>query len=293
MARSIRQALVVYKKSAWEQYAKGRRGRVIGASARAAMLRTHKRHLDTLDAVKRELARAGVSFRSTSRTDLEPMLAAGREPDLFVSIGGDGTFLETSHHVRRGLLLGVNSSPEDSVGFFCAATRKTFASALDRLLAGRAAEVLLQRLEVKAGGRRLPTLALNDVLVTHASPGATSRYVLRIGGVEEFHRSSGVWISTAAGSTAGIRAAGGTRLPITSDRFQFVVRELYRPPGHPRFRLGAGVLRAGDEIRLVSRMADGTIFVDGPRHRTPLTLGERVTVRLSKRPLRAMLDAPI
>src|SRR4029077_5042421 len=116
--------------------------------------------------------------------------------------------------------------------------------------------------------------ALNDVLLTHSSPGATSRYVLRVGRVEEVQRSSGLWISTAAGSTAGIRGAGGRVLPLLSDRMQYAVRELYVPPGEKPFRLRAGLAPRGSEIRVVCRMVNGALFIDGPRHPVPLAVGD-------------------
>jgi hypothetical protein len=58
---------------------------------------------------------------------------------LIVSVGGDGTLLRASKAIRDGrrtLLMGVNSSPSSSVGFFCAATAKTFAPLFQQVLAG-------------------------------------------------------------------------------------------------------------------------------------------------------------
>jgi NAD kinase len=43
--------------------------------------------------------------------------------DLVVSVGGDGTFIRASHSVQeqsRTALLGVNSSPSSSFGFYSA-----------------------------------------------------------------------------------------------------------------------------------------------------------------------------
>ena len=292
MARPrIATALVVYKKSAWEQHLAKKGGRIRDAETRRSLLRSHRENLAAIEAVKKALESAKIRFRVTSRTDLHPA-RPGNEPDLFVSVGGDGTFLETSHQVRRGRILGVNSSPEHSVGFFCAATRQSFARVLARALDGELPAILLHRLEVRLRGRILPHLALNDVLVTPTNPGATARYTLRVGRVKEPHRSSGVWISTAAGSTAGIRAAGGALLPLASDRMQWAVRELYVPPGEKKPKLRKGVLPRDTEIRVVSTMLDGAIFVDGPRHRYPLSLGDEVWVRVSRAPLAALgLDA--
>lgn len=284
-ARRIATALVVYKKSAWDLAKRG--APIRDRETKASLLRSHRENLATIEAVKRALEKLRLKFRVTSRADLHPA-RPGSEPDLFVSVGGDGTFLETSHQVRKGLILGVNSSPEHSVGFFCAATRQSFERVLARALTGRLETILLHRLEVTLRGRVLPHLALNDILVTPQNPGATARYTLRVGRVKEAHRSSGIWISTAAGSTAGIRAAGGAILPLGSDRLHWAVRELYVPPGKRRPRLDAGVLARGREIRVVSTMLDGAVFVDGPRHRYPLGLGDEVRVKISRSPLAAL-----
>ena len=56
------------------------------------------------------------------------------------------------------------------------------------------------------------------------TPAAMTSYTLDIGSVSEPQRSSGLWIATAAGSTAAIRAAGGCILPLRSRKLQYLVR---------------------------------------------------------------------
>lgn len=286
-ALRIETALVVYKKSAWDEYIAGR-GEIGDAATRRVMRLAHENNTRAIEEVKRALEASGIRFRATARAELLNPRANGGEPDLVISIGGDGTFLEASHQVKRGLLLGVNSSPDHSVGFFCAATRQTFAKTLAAALRGKLGVTAMTRLAVSVEGKPLPMLALNDVLITHQNPGATSRYVVRVGGREEIQRSSGVWIATPAGSTAGIRAAGGQLLPIRSDRIQYAIREMYTPPGERRPRLVRGTVPGRAGVRVVSRMADGALFVDGPRHRWPLEIGTRISVKASPHPLRVL-----
>lgn len=288
-AAHIHSALVVYKKSAFDLYVIGRGNNEIpDAATRRAMLTAHENNARCIEEVKRVLEESGVRFRTSSRTDLHPEHKTNGVPDLVISVGGDGTFLEASHQVSRGLIMGVNSSPDHSVGFFCAATRETFEKQLRRALRGKLPITPMARLQVDIEGERVPHLALNDVLLTHQNPGATSRYVLKIGAVEEIQRSSGVWIATAAGSTAGIRTAGGALLPIRTDRIQYAVREMYTPPGERKPKLLRGAVPGRPGIRIVSRMADGALFVDGPRHRYPLQIGTRVSVKASSLPLRVL-----
>jgi len=287
-SRTIRTALVVYKKSAWDLHVAGKAPAVADAATWRAMLRAHKDNDLALAEVKRALEGAGIHYRATARTDLLHKRPNGDAPDLIVSVGGDGTFLAASHHVSDGLIVGVNSSPEHSVGFFCATTREDFAKTLAGIAKGSVKITELHRLEIRINRERLPHLALNDVLITHGNPGATSRYALKVGAIEEVQRSSGLWISTAAGSTAGIRAAGGEVLPMTSDRMQYAVRELYVPPTEKPFRLHRGLAPRGSEIRVVCRMVGGALFIDGPRSPIPLTLGDKVRVKIASRPLRVL-----
>ena len=86
-------------------------------------------------------------------------------------------------------------------------------------------------MQVEIDGVPVYSRVLNDVLFSHPIPAATTRYAIRRDGRAEEQRSSGVWIATAAGSTAAIHSAGGKILPITSQRLQFVVREPYEKRG--------------------------------------------------------------
>jgi hypothetical protein len=76
---------------------------------------------------------------------------------------------------------------------------------------------------VTTNGRPVARRILNDALFCHASPAATSRYIVELGGVVEEHKSSGFWIGPAAGSTAAQRSAGGKIMPLTAQELQLVV----------------------------------------------------------------------
>lgn len=283
--RPIATALVVYKKSAWDLHSGAD---IADPATRRAMLRAHKDNQRAFDEVMRVLDRYRIVHHATARAELAKPDVGEDAPDVVISIGGDGTFLAASHQVAGGLILGVNSSPQHSVGFFCSATLESFQPLFAKAMEGRLDVVKLHRLEVTVNRERLPHLALNDVLITHKNPGATSRYALKIGAIEELQRSSGLWIATAAGSTAGIRAAGGRILPLGSDRIQYAVRELYVPPGEKAPRLTSGLVPGDGTARVVCRMVDGALFIDGPRNPVDLAIGDRVVVKRSSRPLHVL-----
>jgi NAD+ kinase len=247
-------------------------------------------HEQTVAAVVATLTGHGIASRQVRIEALdETARQAITAARLVVSVGGDGTLLTASHWVRDGLLLGVNSAPGDSVGFFALARRETFAEILDRILRGELHPTPVARLAIELDGQRLPEPALNDVLAVHQHPAATSRYVLRLAGREEEHRSSGLWIAAPAGSTAGIASAGGRRMPLRSRRLQFRARELYRAPGRI-YEMASGFVTPDESLLVESRMEDGWLFIDGARTSYRFPFGARAGMRLAPEPLRLFAD---
>src|SRR6185295_20354394 len=96
----------------------------------------------------------------------------------------------------------------------------------------------------------------------------------------EEHKSSGLWISTAAGSTAAIGSAGGIFMPIASRNFQFLVRELYRRLGR-KYDMGSGTIAFGRKLIILSKMRVGRIFLDGPHRVLPFPIGSKLEVSAS------------
>jgi NAD+ kinase len=244
-------------------------------------LDAHKEHVTTVDAVHQALERAGLKVLLVERA--HAMFDAS-DADLVVAVGGDGTLLAASHNVVDVPILGVNSAPGHSVGFFCAARRTTFRAMLARAMAGTLPSVKLTRMRVSVNGRLRTKHVLNEALYCHASPAATSRYLLRIGKTIEEQRSSGLVIGPAAGSTAAQRSAGGRVLPLGSRALQLVVREPYTPSGHA-YRLVRKVVPPGTEVEVASKMDNACLFFDGPHRQVPVRLGDQVTFAASDEPL--------
>lgn len=287
----INRVLIVYKKSSYEAHLLQRdpvylrllRRRSV---ATRASLDIHREHQLTLRTIKHDLQDLEIPFDVKQRYRLEPI----RDYDLVITVGGDGTFLETSHFIEKSVLIGVNSAPSASVGFYCAATRRNFRRKIRSLLTGTARIRKLARLELilgvepPQGEKRLFPLVLNDILFTSRNPAGTTRYLLKIGNRREEQKSSGIWISPAAGSTAAIRSAGGRILQLDSNRFQYVVREPYQPRGR-KYRLHKGVLSKRETVRILSMMDGGAAYLDGPHHLIPIKRGSLLTVRRSRCPV--------
>jgi NAD+ kinase len=241
---------------------------------------SHEAHEQTVREVDHALDKLGadVVFRGGPR---------GRIPskvDLVVTIGGDGTLLAASHQIGDGVpLLGINSAPDHSVGFFCGGKQGNVLATLRRARDGRLPRSELTRMRVDLNGKCLHARVLNEALFCHASPAATSRYILRVTKgagtfAEEDQRSSGLWVGPAAGSTAAQRSAGGKVLPLTSRRIQYVVREPYRPIGK-RSGFTVGLLDEGGKLTVRSKIRDGRVFIDGHRLVHTVTIGDVLVMK--------------
>jgi NAD+ kinase len=244
----------------------------------------HWSHYGTLATVKAALKERGLEVVEALREDLPHKGAADGRYGLVVVVGGDGTFLDASHYTSRVPILGVNSDPRCSVARFSACDAKAFPGLLDAWATGRVKPARVPRLSLLLNDKPLKWPVLNDVLAAAKSPATTSRYLLRAGGRREEQMSSGVWIATAAGSTAAMQSAGGRELDPSKPLFQYVVREPYERK-FGRRRLLGGVLKKGTPFEMVSLMREGMLFLDGSPEGVTFTLGDRLKVALTAPPL--------
>ncbi len=275
-------ALVIYKKSTYQLMVSERknpRARALLARKDRAverMLASHEDHVHTIHETRTLLERLGVeaTFRYRATADRTEHF------DLVISLGGDGTLLHASHLVGSQPVLGINTAPRDSVGYFCGATKDNLEEILVQAVRGTLKGVELQRVQISLDDQLLSRRVLNDVLFCHESPAVTTRYLIRLGELEEEHRSSGIWIGPAAGSTAAQRSAGGRVLPPTSRQMQYVVREPYMPNG-TRYKLAKGLFGAEQELVVTSKVHGARLYVDGPHLRCKVALGGVLRVKRS------------
>ncbi len=287
---SVPRVVVVAKRSAYSRFIEEEgdpRARALVRRKDPAVARwvqAHEEHMRTLEAVERVLDRLGARAVVVRHAHAAFDTA---DAQLVIAVGGDGTLLAASHNVGSVPILGVNSAPRHSVGFFCAATRQGLKTMLEQAFEGRAKSMLLTRMAVAVNGRVRSRRVLNEALYCHASPAATSRYILRQGRIREEQRSSGFWIGPAAGSTAAQRSAGGRVLPLGSKKLQLVVREPYAP-FNKRYRLLRVLVDPGSRVVVQSQMQEACMFLDGPYKVIDIRLGDETEFRVSKEPLRVL-----
>ncbi|MFB6262889.1 MAG: NAD(+)/NADH kinase [Bradymonadaceae bacterium] len=280
---SAPRVLVTYKKSRLEYHGSedSPDAGSGGSGLNDELEEAHRAHRRSIERVTSALETSGLDYESIYRGQLQGVDTF----DLVVTVGGDGTVLDVSHKVFDTPLLAINSHPNSSVGYFCAGRAPEFPDLLERAIDGELPAFDLERFDIELDGRQLKTPVLNEVLVAHQNPAGVARYTLQPaeGGTEE-QRSSGIWISTPAGSTGAIRSAGGFILPLDSDYMEYLVREPY-PHSREVYRHERGVQSMDHPFEVTSRMEKGRIFLDGPHVSHPFPPGDVLRIGRGEYPI--------
>lgn len=197
--------------------------------------------------------------------------------DLVVTLGQDGLVANTAKYVGARPIVAVNPEPARFDGILLPFLPGNVRAAVASVLAGKAAvrEITLAQVKLNDGQR---LLAFNDLFIG-AHSHVSALYRITCGKRAETHSSSGVLVSTGAGSTgwvssafnmaAGIAAfCGGMpgksiRIAWDDRRLLYIVREPFLSK-HSQAGIVAGLLESGAELVLESLMpSGGVIFSDG------------------------------
>ncbi len=252
-----------------------------GAMSEAKLRDSAQRQQAAIATVRQALARFTVRERLVTR--LQPQDAEG--VDLVVTAGGDGTVFTANTLPTAAPFLTVNSDPQTSLGHFTRARAEDVPRILDAWGAGRCGFQDIPRLRC-----RTPTAdlnLLNDALFTNRNPAAMSRYLIDDGAVCEKQRSSGVWVSTAAGSTGGIHSAGMDPVFALQPALLFKVREPFHAFG--RFHLLHGRQLPPRSLKLTASVPGMALYLDGPNVTVPLEPGEEAMITAAETPLRLVM----
>ena len=233
---------------------------------------------DTIETLRRELD-LGLKVQVIDR-DFLPNFVFGPR-DVVVPVGQDGLVANAAKYVGSLPIVAVNPDPDRIDGILLPFDVNGARRAVRGVLDGRARFRQVTMAEATlSDGQRL--LAFNDFFIgsrTHVS----ARYRIEAAGRSEPHSSSGVIVSTGAGSTGwlssvfnmagavarafgdsdGARAGAPLRLEWEDPRLVYVVREPFVSK-QSAATVVAGVLEAGEELIVESMMSQGgVIFSDG------------------------------
>jgi NAD kinase len=235
----------------------------------------HEAYERSLDSLRRDLD-FGIPRQFLDRT-LVPTYTFG-PLDLVVVLGQDGLVANVAKYAGDHPIVGVNPDPDRFDGVLLPFRAADAKNPVARLVAGQPVSmraVTLAEIQCEDGQR---LLAFNDLFIG-AKSHVSARYRLAAGGRREAQSSSGILISTGAGSTgwmssafnmargitafAGGQGPMGVHFPWEDGRLFFVVREPF-VSRHSSASIVAGWIEGGKEIIVESLMPDGgVVFSDG------------------------------
>ncbi|MFA5624534.1 MAG: NAD(+)/NADH kinase [Bradymonadales bacterium] len=196
------------------------------------------------------------------RASVDDVMAEPPQCDLCVSAGGDGTVLRAAQWLRDTPICGVNIAPKNSVGFLCSVRMDEWTHFLSIFDAKGLSLRALQRMQCVVDGEKIEHVVLNECLFADSSPACASKYKLFYKGHEEVQSSSGVWVSTATGSSGALFSGGGERMPALDGRLQFRVREAFGLRRGEYRHLG-GYIEEGLALKLEPLKDGMKLFFDG------------------------------
>jgi NAD kinase len=200
------------------------------------------------------------------------------ERDVVVALGQDGLVANTAKYIKELPLMGVNPDPQRNDGVLLPFSRDSFEKGLIGLFEDRFTTKQVTMAQASTNDGQI-LLAFNDLFIGPASH-TSARYKISYGAKSENQSSSGLIVSTGAGSTGWLssvvnmsngvystfqRNASKINLKMKwdEDRLAFVVREPFLSK-HSQIGLTAGFINAKESLQLDSHMPfNGVVFSDG------------------------------
>lgn len=254
---------------------------------------TYQRALETVSrAVPRDI--------KVLRIDRDQVPFTDFDDDLVVALGPDGLVSNTAKYLPTQPLIGVNPDPAQYDGVLLPFAPDQAAGAIELALNNEAvlSHVSLAQ-AVSRDGHSL--LAFNDLFIGAASH-VSARYELHHAGKAERQSSSGIIVSTGAGSTGWLRSvltgarsieaiANGRAVPSPVDYtlpwdtrdLVYCVREPF-PSKISGTTLAYGTVNSKQPLEVTSHMAtNGVIFSDGVQSDAiPFETGSIVSVGVAR-----------
>lgn len=234
----------------------------------------HEAYIRALDVVRGNIS-FGLKTHFIDRSFLPTYLFARN--DLIVALGQDGLVANTAKYVGEQPILGVNPDPERYDGILVPLKMHDLRRYIDLTMNDTCAISPVTLAEASLNdGQRL--LAFNDLYIGVKSH-TSARYQISFRGKSEAQSSSGIIVSTGAGSTGWLssifnmvhsinNAFGGSdtlepRMAWDADALMFVVREPFASR-HSQANIVFGSIENKVKLTIESQIPDGgTIFSDG------------------------------
>jgi hypothetical protein len=217
---------------------------------------------------------------------------------LIVALGGDDHFKKITHLIDDDRpILGVNSDPSTSTGALLSTNAAELPAVISALERGDYRLEPWSRIRISVDGKDYGP-AVNEIVLGKVDFRLTSRHILELDGEKVTHKSSGILISTGAGSTGWFSSAGlylSTEPRIfekSADYARFELREptvtfeetaLGRKVIFPP--LVEGVLKQGSTLKIISLNNSEGIATRDSIDTIPFERGSVAEIALDAKPL--------
>lgn len=229
----------------------------------------HDHFQQMLSLVQRELSTI-IKNKLIDRSFLPSFLF--NQKQLIIVIGQDGLVANTAKYVNQLPIIAINPDPQRYDGILLSFNVHNFLSAVEKVLNNHHQIKTTHFAEAKLNdGQRL--LAFNDLFIGVASH-TSARYKITFSNQSEIQSSSGIIVSTKAGSTGWLssifnmaNALIKTKRQISTafkdNELMFVVREPFKSKTS-QTQLVNGILNENNQLSIESLMPiNGIIFSDG------------------------------
>lgn len=239
----------------------------------------HKTFKKSLEIIQRKISTHLKKYKVVERQYVPNFIFTDK--DIVIVVGQDGLVANTAKYVNDIPIIAINPDPTRYDGILLPFDPANFEPAFLKILAGNHQTKSVTMAEARLNdGQRL--LAFNDLFIGHSSH-ISARYKITFDNYSENQSSSGIIISTGAGSTgwlsslfnmaAGINRTFGISSGETQQsgismswddrRLVFIVREPFLSK-YSRIDLTTGLISLEKKLILESFMpTNGVIFSDG------------------------------
>ncbi|MEO6454806.1 MAG: hypothetical protein ABIN97_12070 [Ginsengibacter sp.] len=234
----------------------------------------HQNFHDSLSVVQRRLSKV-VKNKIIERNFLPSFLF--NENQVVIVVGQDGLVANTAKYVNEIPIIAVNPDIERYDGFLLPFNSDNFIVAVEKVITNNFHTKIATLAEATLNdGQRL--LAFNDLFIG-ASSHVSARYKISYNNKTEEHSSSGIIVSTQAGSTGWLSSVFNMTFgmhkfiekdnskkkvaKLKDNQLMFAVREPFQSK-KTQVDLNAGILTLQTKLIVESYMpANGVIFSDG------------------------------
>lgn len=233
----------------------------------------HEQFHSSLNTVQTQLTKV-IKYKLVERAFMPSFIFS--EKNVIIVIGQDGLVANTAKYAKQIPIIAVNPDKERYDGVLLPFSTADFVSGVENVISGHFQSRTMQLAEaILNDGQRL--LAFNDLFIG-ASSHISARYRISFGSDTEEHSSSGLIVSTAAGSTGWLSSIFNMAYGITGmfekdltpkrpklkdNELLFAVREPFQSI-RTQTGITAGVIKGRQLLTIESLMpANGVIFSDG------------------------------